>query len=50
MSVEVEAVHQVTDELVDAARRLLPQLSSSAASRSADDLVRITSHQAITLW
>jgi ribosomal protein S18 acetylase RimI-like enzyme len=50
MSVEVEAVHQVTDELVDAARRLLPQLSSSAASRSADDLVRITSHQAITLF
>jgi hypothetical protein len=31
MSVKVEAVHQVTDELVDAAGRLLPQLSSSAA-------------------
>jgi hypothetical protein len=27
MSVEVQAVHQVTDELVDAAGRLLSQLS-----------------------
>jgi ribosomal protein S18 acetylase RimI-like enzyme len=50
MSVEVEAVRQVTDELVDACRRLLPQLSSSAAPLSADDLAQIASHQAITLF
>jgi ribosomal protein S18 acetylase RimI-like enzyme len=50
MSVEIEAVRQVTDELVDAGRRLLPQLSSSAALLSADDLTRITSHQATTLF
>ena len=30
MRVAVEEVHEVTDELVDAARRLLPQLSGSA--------------------
>jgi hypothetical protein len=28
MSVEVEAVRQVTDKLVEASRRLLPQLSA----------------------
>lgn len=50
MSLEVEAVQHVTGELVDAARRLLPQLSSSAALLSADDLIRITGHQATTLF
>jgi ribosomal protein S18 acetylase RimI-like enzyme len=50
MSVEVEAVHQVTDELVNAAARLLPQLSTSAAPLGADDLARIISHQATTLF
>ena len=50
MSVEVEAVHQVTDELVDAAARLLPQLSTSAAPLDADSLTRITSHHATTLF
>ena len=50
MSVEVEAVHQVTDELVDAAARLLPQLSSSAAPLSVDELTRIASHEATTLF
>jgi ribosomal protein S18 acetylase RimI-like enzyme len=50
MSVEVEAVQQVTDELVDAARRLLPQLSSSAVPLNADDLTRIASHQATSLF
>jgi ribosomal protein S18 acetylase RimI-like enzyme len=49
MSVEVQVVHQVTDELVDAAGRLLPQLSRSAAPLAADDLARIVDHQAITL-
>jgi hypothetical protein len=48
--VEVEAVHQVTDELVEAARRLLPQPSSSATPLRADELTRIASHQAITLF
>ena len=50
MSIEVEAVHQVTDELVEACRRLLPQLSSSAALPRADDLARIANHQANTLF
>jgi ribosomal protein S18 acetylase RimI-like enzyme len=49
MSVEVEAVRQVTDELVEAARRLLPQLSGSAAPLGVDELTRIVGHQAITL-
>jgi len=48
MSVEVEAVHRVTDELVEAARRILPQLSSSAAPLGPDELTRIVGHQAIT--
>lgn len=50
MSVEVQAVHQVTDELVDAAGRLLPQLSKSAAPLDAEGLTRIASHQATTLF
>lgn len=49
MSIEVEAVRQVTDELVEACRRLLPQLSSAAAAPDADDLGRILDHQANTL-
>lgn len=50
MSIEVEAVRQVTDEVVEACRRLLPQLSSSAAPLGADDLARIADHQANTLF
>jgi ribosomal protein S18 acetylase RimI-like enzyme len=50
MSVEVEAVHQVTDELVDAAGRLLPQLSRSAAPLDAGGLARIVSHEATTFF
>ena len=50
MRVEVEAVHQVTDELVDVAGRLLPQLSRSATPLDADGLARIVGHQAITLF
>ena len=49
MRVEVQAVHQVTDELVAAVGRLLPQLSGSAAAPDADDLTRIVGHQAISL-
>jgi ribosomal protein S18 acetylase RimI-like enzyme len=50
MRVEVEAVRRVTDELVDAAGRLLPQLSSSAAPLGPGDLARITSHDGVTLF
>ena len=50
MRVEVEAVRQVTDELVDVAGRLLPQLSRSAAPFDADGLARIVGHQGITLF
>jgi ribosomal protein S18 acetylase RimI-like enzyme len=50
MGIEVEAVRQVTDELVEACRRLLPQLSSSAASLGADDLARIADRQANMLF
>jgi ribosomal protein S18 acetylase RimI-like enzyme len=50
MRVEVQAVDQVTDELVAAAGRLLPQLSGSAAAVDADDLTRIVGHQAISLF
>jgi ribosomal protein S18 acetylase RimI-like enzyme len=49
MRVEVQAVHQVTDELVAAVGRLLPQLSGSAAALDADELTRIIGHQAISL-
>jgi GNAT superfamily N-acetyltransferase len=48
-AVEVEAVEGATDELVDACRRLLPQLSGSAAPVDAGDLGRIAGHEAITL-
>ena len=49
MGVVVEAVRQVTDEVVEACGRLLPQLSSSAGTRSADDLAAVVDHQANTL-
>jgi ribosomal protein S18 acetylase RimI-like enzyme len=49
MGVEVEAVRRVTDELVDAAGRLLPQLSGAAGPLGAGDLGRIVGHQATTL-
>ena len=50
MSSEVEAVRQVTDELVEACQRLLPQLSSSPAPLSVDDLTNVVNHQATTLF
>lgn len=49
MRLAVEEVHEVTGELVEAARRLLPQLSGSATPLGLDDLGRIVGHQAITL-
>ena len=50
MSVKVQAVDQVTDEHVDAAGRLLRQLSKSAAPLDAEGLARIANHQATTLF
>jgi ribosomal protein S18 acetylase RimI-like enzyme len=50
MGVEVEAVTEVTDELVEACGRLLPQLSGSAAPVGAGELGRILGHQGITLF
>jgi ribosomal protein S18 acetylase RimI-like enzyme len=49
MSIEVEAARQVTDELVEACRHLLPQLSGAAVALDADELARIVDHQANTL-
>ena len=50
MHVEVEAVQQVSDELVDAAGRLLAQLSGSATPLGPGDLARIVSHDGVTLF
>jgi ribosomal protein S18 acetylase RimI-like enzyme len=50
MAVEVEAVARVTDEVVEACRRLLPQLSSSAAPLGAEELGRVVGHQGTTLF
>src|SRR6266545_2410068 len=50
MSVEVEAVGLVTDELVEAVGHLLAQLSSSAAPLGANGLAQIVTHQATTLF
>jgi ribosomal protein S18 acetylase RimI-like enzyme len=41
MTVHVEAVDGVSDELVDAVRRLVPQLSSSVAAPGPDWLERV---------
>jgi ribosomal protein S18 acetylase RimI-like enzyme len=49
MRVEVEVVGQVTDEHVEACRRLLPQLSGTAGPLGAEDLARVAGHQAVTL-
>jgi GNAT superfamily N-acetyltransferase len=49
LPVEVEAVEGASDELVEACRRLLPQLSGSAAPIDAGDLDRIVGHEAVTL-
>ena len=49
MGVEVEVVEEVTDELVEGCRRLLSQLSESAAPLGAEELVRVVRHQANTV-
>lgn len=43
MSVDVEVIREVTDEIVNALNRLLPQLSKSAQPLSADMVSRMTS-------
>ena len=50
MDVQVEAVARVTDEVVEACRRLLPQLSGSAAPLGAEELGRVVGHQGTTLF
>lgn len=42
-SVTVETVTDVTNELVDAIARLIPQLSSTASAPTADELATVTS-------
>jgi ribosomal protein S18 acetylase RimI-like enzyme len=49
MDVEVETIHQVSDELVLALQRLLPQLSTSATPMDAGKLAQVIQHQAVTL-
>jgi len=49
-SVEVEKATRVTDELVLALARLLPQLSRSAPPPSADELAEIVASPATTLF
>jgi ribosomal protein S18 acetylase RimI-like enzyme len=49
MDVEVETVNQVSDELVIAVQRLLPQLSTSAPPLDAGKLSQVIQHQAVTL-
>lgn len=49
MDVEVETVNQVSDELVIALQRLLPQLSTSAVPLDAGKLAQVIQHQAVTL-
>lgn len=41
MSVQIEVLREATDEAVEAFRRLLPQLSSSATALDHDDLADV---------
>ena len=50
MGVEVEVVARVSDEVVQACRRLLPQLSGSAAPVGVEELERVVGHQGTTLF
>ena len=49
MSVDVEVVHEATGEVAAAMRRLLPQLSASAAPPDQAAVQRIVSSDATTL-
>jgi ribosomal protein S18 acetylase RimI-like enzyme len=50
MRVEVEAATEATKELLDGLNRLLPQLSSSAAPLTLDDVERMVNADAVTLY
>ncbi|MEU8221875.1 GNAT family N-acetyltransferase [Kribbella sp. NPDC048915] len=49
MAVSVEVLTQVTDEVVDAFGRLLPQLSRSAPPMDADALTRLVAYESNTI-
>lgn len=49
MSVQVEVITEVTDELVAAFRRLIPQMSRSAPSLDKAALAAVAGHEAVTL-
>ncbi len=49
-SVTVEAVTEVTNELVDAIARLIPQLSSTASAPTAEELATVASSPGSTLF
>ncbi|HEX3925991.1 MAG TPA: GNAT family N-acetyltransferase [Streptosporangiaceae bacterium] len=49
MTVQVEVLGKVTDELVEAFARLLPQLSRSAPRLGPDELDAVVSHEANTV-
>ena len=49
MAISIEQLGEVTDEVVDAFGRLLPQLSTSAAALGADAIRAIVTSPAVTL-
>jgi ribosomal protein S18 acetylase RimI-like enzyme len=50
MSIEIQEVTQLTDELVDSIQRMLPQLSPLAAELNHDELAQIVSAPCCTLF
>jgi ribosomal protein S18 acetylase RimI-like enzyme len=50
MNVEIEAATQATSDLVEGLNRLLPQLSTSAAPLTLDDVASMVSSDAVTLY
>jgi ribosomal protein S18 acetylase RimI-like enzyme len=50
VSLEIEIVHEATEELLIAMHHLVPQLSSSAVELTFDELAEIVACQTITLF
>jgi ribosomal protein S18 acetylase RimI-like enzyme len=50
MNVEIETVAETTSDLIDGLNGLLPQLSSSAAPLTMDDVERLVNSDAVTLY
>ena len=50
MNIEIEEIQKVTEEVIDAMNRLIPQLSSSYASPSIQDLEQIVSSPCTSLF